>query len=184
MPTPYVNSIASDTLFEQAERKGYQQALIDFGIVDLIDKIGDYSDAISMEMEPEECESVAALFVQQLSENLTPTHVIDSLNSLRHSGDDIVGNPIHLEIIPSSSNLTPNFTEAIPPRYSEGSCVRWKTLSANREWGVVIGRFYAFAPHQCGWGWRYIVRLDSDSPSAAWVCADTAWEDDLEEEAI
>jgi hypothetical protein len=46
---------------------------------------------------------------------------------------------------------------------------------------VVIGRFYLPAPHRgLQWSWKYLILLDKDSPSAAWVAADTAWENDLE----
>lgn len=46
--------------------------------------------------------------------------------------------------------------------------------------GGVIGRFYSFAPHQWGWQWGYLIWLDATAPSATWVKADVAWEDDLE----
>lgn len=48
------------------------------------------------------------------------------------------------------------------------------------DWGIVIGRFYGFAPHRHSWQWCYLVWLDHDSPSARWAVADTAWKEDLE----
>lgn len=179
MPNPYVKYIAAEPLRE-AERKGYQQALIDFGIADLIEKIGNYSDTIQCHSEPEEREALAAIFVQRLSDNLTESHVSDYFKIIRIGGDDVLANPLHIEVVPQSCNHAPNFAETITPRYSEGTRVRWVSINENREWGVIIGRFYAFAPHHYGWMWRYVVLIDSDSPSADWVAADTAWEGDLE----
>lgn len=180
MPNPYVENIAYEPLLKEAERKGYQQALIDFGIADLIEKIGEYSDTMRMEMEPEEREALAAIFVQRLSDNITEKHVSDYFKIIRNGSDDVLANPIHLEVVSPSCNHAPNFAKAVLPRYSEGTRVRWKPINDNNEWGVIIGRFYAFASHRCDWMWRYIVFLDIDSPSADWVAADTAWEDDLE----
>ncbi|NEQ46962.1 MAG: hypothetical protein F6K00_26840 [Leptolyngbya sp. SIOISBB] len=66
------------------------------------------------------------------------------------------------------------------PRFLYGDRLCWKTQNDTTDWGIVIGRFYSFAPHRCHWHWCYLIWLDPDSPSAAWVKADIAWEDDLE----
>lgn len=159
-----------------AERKGYHQALADFCVVDLIAKVGLCSEANRMDLEPEEREALAAIFVKRLTDSLNEKHVGDYLNIIRNSFEDVLPNPIHLEVL--SCDLPPNFADAVTPRFLEGTRVRW--VAENREWGVILGRFYAFAPHLCAWTWRYVVWIESDSPSADWIVADTAWENDLE----
>ncbi|MBD1804051.1 hypothetical protein H6F98_00995 [Microcoleus sp. FACHB-SPT15] len=83
--------------------------------------------------------------------------------------------------------LPANFPNVISPRYKEGQFVRWISENEPNDWGIVIGRFFNDAPHLKRWSWCYLILLDKKSPSAAWVVADTAWEDDLklfEEEAL
>jgi hypothetical protein len=77
--------------------------------------------------------------------------------------------------------LPSNFPNVKTPQYSEGKNVRWKSNLENPDWGIILGRFYAYASHLCGWAWKYVVLLDENSPSSAWVNSDTAWEEDLEE---
>ncbi|PSB24051.1 hypothetical protein C7B82_28665 [Stenomitos frigidus ULC18] len=66
------------------------------------------------------------------------------------------------------------------PRFLYGDRLRWLSNGEPTDWGIAIGRFYSFAPHRCRWQWCYLIWLDADSPSGAWVKADSAWEDDLE----
>ncbi|MBD2123411.1 hypothetical protein [Trichocoleus sp. FACHB-262] len=49
-----------------------------------------------------------------------------------------------------------------------------------QDFGTVTGLQYAPAEHLKSWAWRYLIWLDSQSPSHAWTCSDTAWEADLE----
>ena len=75
--------------------------------------------------------------------------------------------------------LPKNFPdEAKIPRFLYGDKLRW--VNSDSEWGIVIGRFYAFAPHLCEWTWCYLIWISNDSPSASWTPTDIAWEDDLE----
>ncbi|WP_446404432.1 hypothetical protein [Coleofasciculus sp. C1-SOL-03] len=48
------------------------------------------------------------------------------------------------------------------------------------DWGVVMGRFYAYGRQGWQWGWQYVVWLDEASPSSVGTVADTAWEEDLQ----
>jgi hypothetical protein len=61
-----------------------------------------------------------------------------------------------------------------------GDRLRWISDGEALDWGIVIGRFYSFAPHRCRWAWCYLIWLDPNSASSAWVSADIAWEDDLQ----
>jgi hypothetical protein len=76
--------------------------------------------------------------------------------------------------------LPSTFPSVEAPRFDYGDRLRWVPHGNATDWGLVIGRFYSYAPHSCRWRWCYLIWLGSDSPSAAWVRADIAWEDDLE----
>ena len=100
---------------------------------------------------------------------------------------DVLSGLLIREITQPSLSLPVNFPNVISPRYEEGQCLRWISENEPSDWGIVIGRFFNDAPHLKRWSWCYLIWLDKKSPSAAWVVADTAWEDDLklfEEEAL
>lgn len=79
-----------------------------------------------------------------------------------------------------ASSLPAHFPDVEIPQFLYGDRLCWISDGAATDWGIVIGRFYSFAPH-CGcWRWCYLIWLDVDSPSSAWVNADIAWEDDLQ----
>jgi hypothetical protein len=72
------------------------------------------------------------------------------------------------------------FPDVEMPRFLYGDRLCWIAQGETPDWGIVIGRFYSFAPHCCHWRWCYLIWLDPDSPSSTWVKVDIAWEDDLE----
>jgi hypothetical protein len=162
----------------------YQQALDDFGITKLLLHLSNYSDAdfkaASMNLEEQELESLAALLIQHLTNNLKGKLIVSYLNAIRHGDSDVQSRPINREIPPPSIDLPANFSDAARPCYQEGDRVRWQPLTDETDWGVVIGRFYAYARHQCQWAICYLIKLDQNSPSAAWTVTDTVWEQDLE----
>jgi hypothetical protein len=80
----------------------------------------------------------------------------------------------------TATDLPATFPHVEPPRFLEGDRLRWIAQGETTDWGRVIGRLYSFAPHHRCWTWCYLIWLDVDSPSAAWVRADIAWESDLE----
>jgi hypothetical protein len=80
----------------------------------------------------------------------------------------------------AATDLPTDFPHVEPPRFVEGDRLRWIGPGDLADWGVAIGRFYSFASHCRCWRWCYLIWLDVDSPSAAWVRADIAWEEDLE----
>ena len=160
----------------------YQQALEDFGITLLLEKLSNFQDAdfdaTQLHLEPEEIDSIAALLIQQLTGNLKGKLLGGYLNAHRHGSADVFSHPITLEF-PQSASLPSDFPNSVQaPRFEFGNQVVIVT-AASSEQGVVIGRFYNYAPHRCCWMWRYILWLDSTSSSAAWVVAATAWEEDL-----
>lgn len=77
-------------------------------------------------------------------------------------------------------DLPANFPNVEIPRFLYGDRLCWLSDGEVTDWGIVIGRFHSFAPHCCCWRWCYLLWLDSNSTSSAWLSADIAWEDDLE----
>jgi len=100
---------------------------------------------------------------------------------------DVLSRLLIREIAQPSLSLPANFPNVMLPRYKDGQLVCWIEENESSDWGIVIGRFFNNAPHLKRWSWCYLIWLDKNSPSAAWIVADTAWEDDLklfEEEAL
>ena len=177
---------SADTIPAQTEPNGYQQALEDFGITELLEKLSHFQDADfdaqPLHPEPEELDSVAALLIQQLTNSLNGKLISSYLKAYRHGNSDVFSSPISIEF-PQSVSLPSGFPDsALPPHFLYGDRVRLVPVSGDREWGVVIGRFYNYAAHRCRWMWRYILWLDKASFSASWIVATTAWEEDLEPE--
>lgn len=166
-----------------AYQDGYQQALDDFCITELLETLSHFKDADfdahPLRLEPEELDSLAAILIGQLTASLNGKLVSSYLNAHRHGNADVFLSPITLEF-PQSASLPSDFPNSAPkPRFEFGVMVVIVSPSGS-EWGIVIGRFYSYAPHRCCWMWRYILWLEEASSSAAWVVAATAWEEDLE----
>lgn len=88
--------------------------------------------------------------------------------------------PLNLGLTSLPINLPSNFPDVETPLFLYGDRLRWIPDGNHWDWGIVIGRFYSFAPHRRSWAWCYLIWLDQASPSSAWTSADTAWENDLE----
>jgi hypothetical protein len=134
-----------------------------------------------MPLELPELELLAVLFIQQLTNNLNGKLIRGYLNAIRHENSELLPTSINQEIQIPDSGLPNNFPDVEMPHYSEGKIVRWTSTSKNPDWGIILGRFYAYASHRCRWSWKYVVLLDKNSPSSAWCLAEEAWEEDLEE---
>ena len=117
---------------ETTRSLAYQQALEDFGITHLISYLQNYSDAdfsaASMSLEEQELESLAALLVQHLLNNLKGKLIASYLHAIRYGDSDVRSHPTDLEISLPSDELPTNFAQQIIPRYQEGDRVRWQPL--------------------------------------------------------
>lgn len=162
----------------------YQQALSDFGITELMEKLSHFSDADFdaswMNLEQQELESLAAILIRGLAASLNGKAIAAYLNAIRHASSDISPKLFHPAFRPPSVSLPETFPFVNTPRFLYGDKLRWIPDGDKTDWGIAIGRFYSFAPHLCYWTWCYLIWLDPLSPSYAWTVADTAWEDDLE----
>ena len=183
-----------------------QQALAEFGMIQLLDLIKHYCDidfdASQMHLTDAEVNAIAKLFIQELTRSIDGKLIAGALNALRHGEEmeeiaEIIRRgeafaPIFIGFEPTSqrecfapspiaNRQSPiaNRQSPIPtPRYQEGDRVEWKTNKT--DWGVILGRFYDYHPDHNQWMVYYIIQLAPDSPSAAWVTTDTASEADLE----
>jgi hypothetical protein len=84
----------------------------------------------------------------------------------------------------SPLGLPSNFPNVEAPRFHYGDYLSWISADNPPDRGRVVGTFYGFAPHRRCWQWCYLIWLDAGSPSAPWITADIAWEDDLEAQGM
>ena len=163
---------------------GYEQALMDFAITDLLHCLNTYSDnsfdAVWAALTTDEAETLAAVLIQTLCNKLNGNILVTYLNAIRQPPLETFTPLTRLHLPPHASELPATFPDVEIPRFLYGDRLSWTTQNDTTDWGIVIGRFYSFAPHRCHWHWCYLIWLDTDSPSAVWVRADIAWEDDLE----
>ena len=166
-------------------RESYQQALDDFGISQLLERLSNFSDLDFdrqwLRVQERELSSLAAMLIQQLTVALKGSLIAGYLNALRQADGDVLSSLplVDLQLF----QLVELPKDMSPPLFWCGDRLRWKPLSesAETDFGVAIGRFYFPAPHRGrAWTWKYLILLDKASPSSAWTVADTAWEDDLE----
>ena|SRR5919199_4985621 len=127
-------------------------------------------------VEEQDSKSLIAFLIEQLTNSLNSKLINNDLKALESVDDEVLLSEIQLP----SKQLPLNFLQSAMPRYKEGSSLRWIPSKGGVDWGIAIGRFYAYAPHLRHWSWKYIILLDSHSPSATWVRTDTAWEEDVE----
>ena len=157
-----------------AYHRGYQQALSDFGLKEMLTKLRNLNPGRNVEEQDQE--SLVAILIQQLTNNLNSKLLDNYFQALESSCFEV----LLKEIQPPSKELPIHFKENAIPCYKDGESLRWNPAKGGVDWGIAIGRFYAYAPHLCRWSWKYVILLDSHSPSAAWVIVDTAWQEDVE----
>lgn len=161
-------------------RATYQQALDDFAIIPLLQKLILIAPG---DLEVEERESLAALLIEQLTASLDSSLISQCINSILLQDGDVISDRIAIELsrLSASHILHEDFPDDLPTAAFEiGDKVQWKLITDARDRGIVIGRFYSYGQHRYGWGWKYVIWLTQDSPSSAWIVADTAWEEDLQ----
>ena len=192
MPTPSISNPQQLSLIppkpfipaSELYQAGYQQALIDYAITDLLQSINTYSDAhfkaAWVALTTSETETLAAILIQSLIANLNGNLLTTYLDVIRHHPLNTFTPLTKPHLPPPPTDRPTPFPDVEIPRFLYGDRLCWTTHNGPTDWGTVIGRFYSFAPHCCRWHWCYLIWLAPESPSAAWVRADIAWEDDLE----
>jgi hypothetical protein len=163
---------------------GYQQALHDFAILPLLHRLQAYSDAnfdvAWVALTPQEAEAIAVLLIQTLTADLDGELLATYLNAIRGKTSYASPSLATLHLPPPTTDLPESFPDVEMPRFLYGDRLYWLSDGERTDWGIAIGRFYSFAPHCCRWRWCYLIWLDPDSPSSAWIKADIAWEEDLQ----
>lgn len=181
-----IKPVQEKTNSPNAYQEGYQQALDDFDISQLLLRLSNSLekdlDVQGLDWQEQEIESLAALLIGQLTTSLKGSLVTDYLNAIWHGEADMISRlPLINVQLPESIALP---KEISVPLFSCGDCLRWKPLSQDMEtdFGMAIGRFYVPASHRSGaWTWKYLILLDKNSPSSTMTVADTAWEEDMEQ---
>jgi hypothetical protein len=158
--------------------------LDDFAIADLLHCLQTYADsdfdAAWVSLTTQEAEALAIILIQTLIANLNGKLLASHLDALRHQELHITQSLPALKLSLPSTDLPVSFPKVEIPRFLYGDRLRWISNNETSDWGTVIGCFYNFAPHRCQWYWCYLIWLDQSSPSAAWISADIAWEEDLQ----
>ncbi|WP_293042690.1 MULTISPECIES: hypothetical protein [unclassified Moorena] len=170
----------------KAQVDGYQQALTDFGITELLAKLSHCSETgfhTRLPIQPMEADAIAAVLIQQLTTSLNPSWLAPYFHGFQHHQGDILSDLVTLTLkqLPKSTALPEEFRDhARASCFDIGERIYWKPLAdSDTDFGIVIGKFYSWANHCCCWMWCYLIVLDSESPSALWTVTDIAWENNL-----
>lgn len=134
---------------------------------------------------PEEQVTLTNLLLQTLCNSLSAEWVETYLNGIRCGAGDCLqrileqGQCLRLPIDMPTWSL-----DTTRPVFRLGEVVQWipfdETEKALTDWGIVVGKFYGYAPQSLKWMWCYLVLLDPDCLAAQWGMVDTAWENELE----
>lgn len=158
----------------------YQQVLDHFALSNLLHGLKTYLDTARVSLEFQDIEALAAILIQTLTVNLNDSLLASYVEAIRYNKVEALGNLSSLKLPQPSTSLPTSFPNVEMPQFLYGDRLRWISDGEVTDWGIVIGRFYSFAPHSCHWAWCYLIWLDPDSSSSSWVTADIAWEEDLE----
>lgn len=167
-----------------AYQEGYEQALDDFGVAQLLLSLRNVSTSDFEQQwlsgHKQELECLAAMLIQWLSANLQESLITDYLKAIRQEDAAVISSWRGIDSLPRAIALP---AQKSLPLFWLGDCLSWKPLGtqAKTDFGVVVGYLYLPAAHRAfQWSWKYLILLDKDSPSSAWTVVDAAWEEDLQ----
>jgi hypothetical protein len=117
--------------------------------------------------KPEDIDLLTAFFVEHLADNL---ELIQKPAEIGNS------NLVDLTCFPS---LPSNFPQnADIPRYLYGDKV-YVCRDAIEDYGIVIGRFYAFDINSKQWQWKYLILDNADYTTNSFFSTRVYWETEL-----
>lgn len=180
---PHPGDCSGESAPASCDSRSGRQVLDDLAVGALLDHICSFSDAAFdadwVALTPIETEAIARALIQALTHHLSGVLLAAYLDALRHPSSD---SPValHLHLPPPAVDLPTEFPNVDPPKFWCGDRLQWSSERDVTDFGIVIGRFYRFAPHRLTWCWCYLIWLDAQSLSADWITSDLAWEDDLE----
>jgi len=155
---------------KQSYSQGYQQALADYCIKELLEYLNqfedeDFSSAFS-HLTRQESSLIAALFIQQLTQNSINGKLLTAyLSTIRQSSSDNLSSDIALAF-PQSPELPADFIHGEPTvsqQYSFGEKVSLVPVGGASESGTVVGYYFGYAWSQCRWCWHYVIWLSKSS---------------------
>jgi len=177
------DDVRHSSCLNELYQAGYQQALDDFAIAPLLQCLHTFSDhsfdTDGMVLTTHEAEAIAAQLIQAIASSLSGSLIASYCQAMRYHMPDGLNFIANL-LKPPTTPFPEDFPNVETPKFLYGDRLGWISTDDTTDWGVVIGRFYGFATHCCRWCWGYLIWLDPESPSAAWINSDTAWEDDLQ----
>ena len=171
--------ICADKLLNESPA-GYLEALDDFGILDLMQKLSEQGGS---DFGLDQLSSLATLLVKHLTAVVSP-EVVHTYRDLTAAGRDMLAGQLLAAAgrmrVPADCPAA--ILDAQPPWFRVGELVQWIFADEPKlaDWGIVVGRYYGYSVESGHWQWCYLVMLDPDAPSARWCGLDTAWECDLE----
>jgi len=128
---------------EAAYEAGYQQALADFAVAGLLQRLQSFSDAhfdaAWAGLRGQEAEAIAANLIQSLTANLSGALVAAYLDAMRCSLPDMFQPLVGLQLPPPSTALPGAFPEVEVPRFLYGDRLFWRSEGEVTDWGMAIG---------------------------------------------
>lgn len=126
---PPDNPSISATSDSNPYQAGYQQALTDFALTDLLHHLQTYSDrhfnATWVALKPQEAEAIAALLIQSLTATLNGNLLANYLAAIRHSRPDTSPALASLELPPPYTDFPTHFPDVEMPRFLYGDRLCW-----------------------------------------------------------
>ncbi|MDJ0596663.1 MAG: hypothetical protein QNJ72_42965 [Pleurocapsa sp. MO_226.B13] len=101
-------------------------------------------------------------------------YLADNLELIQKPAEILNGNVVDLTCFPSLPIDFPQNAEI--PMYLYGDKVCHESIE---DYGVVIGRFYAFDPNSKHWQWKYLILEKVDSITVSLFSTCTYWETEL-----
>ena len=154
----------------QALPADYERALADFGIIDLRQKL---IDLIGNDENPQVLDQLTTLLIRHLT-SLVDLDCLDGFLHAIHQGQNAMISDCLSRVskLPLPADSPSFFLDAQLPRFPFGSVLRWIPMDdcGLTDWGIVIGRYYGYAPESGRWMWCYLLLLDPDSTFCSVVC--------------
>lgn len=132
-----------------------------------------------------EAQQLTRLLLQTLRNSISHEWVTTYLNAIRCGAGEVLENILaQAQFLRLPIDMPATVMDMRIPTFRLGEVVQWIAFDGDEaalmDWGVVVGKFYGYAPQSLRWMWCYLVLLDPDSLAAQWGMIDTAWENELE----
>lgn len=132
-----------------------------------------------------ELQQLTVLLLQTLRNSLSHEWVTTYLNAIRCGAGEVLEKILaQAQFLRLPMDMPVTVLDLAMPTFRLGEVVQWIAFDGDEaalmDWGVIVGKFYGYAPQSLRWMWCYLILLDPDSLAAQWGMIDTAWENELE----